>query len=169
MKKKILGLVILSICFISFDIKAQLPIASKIKIVGTYNAGDCVDLNIKKADTLKSGDTLAYLINVKHTERVYPYMTQKFTKVSTGDTSVTIAFYQTTNYYNSNHLFAIITGSGSSAYTQSVTSTSSYYANYLFDKDAAWFESYWLAVIYTAKGKTGFKTIPQASIIFQGK
>ncbi len=167
MKKKILGFVLLALAFISFDIKAQLPVASKRHVVGNFKVGDAVDINPLKADTLKSGDTIAYLIEVKHIGIVYPYMTQKFTKISTVDTTVTIAFFQSTNYYNSNHWFAVITGSGTSAYTQSVTATNGYYGNYLFNKDAAWFESYWLAVVYTAKGKTGFKSIPQASIIFQ--
>lgn len=159
--KKIL-ILIASLCF-SVAIMAQLPVASKIKDLGTYSVGKIVSFNSSLADTLKSGDTLAYRIAFNHTGVGYPYISQ-LTKLVANDTTAYVRFYQSVN--GSSNLQILKKVGAYAAPTNNDTIAKSTTAGRDIDmfRNSIPFNSQYLIIWIVAPVKSGFKTIIYGSV-----
>lgn len=145
---------------LGFTTQSHAQIASKVKDLGAINQGGFVEVNPFLKDTLKSGDTISYKVRISHANDVNLYQVQKFKKIA-ADTSVAVSFWQSmdgTNWY------AVQAGSSPSAYTKTVTATNNYNTEYIGEIDQVYFVSRYYKVMFIAKAKTGFKSIPYGSI-----
>lgn len=143
-------LFILSICLVAFASQAQL--ASKIRTLKVVNQGEYVSFNTKYTDTLKSNDTLAYVINITHVNDINFVLDQR-SKVVANDTTVTIKFFESIDGVN---YYATQAGASPSAYTKTFAKGAS---NTLYDSnyDVCWFNSRYLKIMFISSTKSGFK------------
>jgi hypothetical protein len=150
---------------------AQIPAVSKITQTFTIEQGKAVSFNTNYADTLKSGDTLFFIIPVEHKDYVYPYITQYWKFVAV-DTTVLVTFWQSmtgsqtvdAEWYQINNTTTLPVTL--SAYAKTVTATSGNAADYSFKEEMAWFDSRYLGIRYIARVKTGFKSCPYGTVKF---
>jgi len=157
--------IIVLLSFLAFVFVGYSQVSSKIETHTNITQGSVCKFNSDKLDTLKSADTLSYVFQVLHANSVNPYITQKF-DMKAADTTVTLTFYQSADGINWHVLNA---GTSPSAYTKSVTATSGNNVNYVGASDIVWFEAPYLKIMYVAKAKTGFKSIPYGSVKFNIK
>ena len=160
MKNLFLFITLIAISFASLG-----QVASKIRTLQTVEAGHFAKLNPSKFDTLKSNDTLAYVIPVTHANLVLPLVQQKF-KLVAGDTTVTVKFFESIDNIT---YYAVVAGASPSAYTKTVTATNNYSAEYNGNVDLEYFDAIYLKIMYISKTKSTLKTIPYGYIKFNVK
>ncbi len=137
--------------------------ASKVKGFGYSTGikeGEVAYANPRKQDTLKSGDTLAYVAKLLTSTIAYPYVSQNWSLISS-DTTVTLTVYQSNDGVKWHIVQA---GASPTNYTKSITNTATTgTAQYHFLTDQAYLGGVYIKFMYIAKTKTGFKSIPQFS------
>ncbi len=164
--KKLISIIFLTAFVISTF--AQLPVASKVKTLGTVQAnGITVAINPSLSDTLKSNDTLFYKIPVSHSNIGYPYISQLYKRAAGADTSVvTITFWQSVDGIH--NWVPIKAGSSPSAFSVSLTKAVQLAGKIEIDfwQNIVWFQSSYLGIRYVATTVSGFKGIYYGSVRF---
>ena len=122
----------------------------------------------KYADTLKSGDTLFYYVNIAHTTVGYPYLSV-LTKLVANDTTSKVTFWQSVDG-SSNWQQIQIDSIGVSSPTTltpiTLAKSTTKGTDISFWRKAARFESQYLGWREIASVKSGFKTIYWGSVRF---
>jgi hypothetical protein len=130
---------------------AQLP--SKIHTV-KVSAGTYVALPLASADTLISGDTIAYVFQIEHSTNVDLSFDVR-NKIVANDTSVAVTFWESLDGIT---YYAVLAGSTPSAYTKTIAKGAGN-TSWVCASDYCWFGMRYLKVMFIAKPKTGFKKI----------
>lgn len=160
MKKIFIILLTFAICL---NISAQLPVASKVKNLGSTIPGKIVPFNLSYTDTLKSADTLFYKVLVNHDVNVYPYISQ-LTRLVANDTTATLTLWQSVDGVH--NWQQLTTGTSPSAYSATIAKSTTTGTEIDFWRSIGWFNSQWFGIRFIAKTKSGFKTIYYGSVRF---
>ncbi len=194
---------IISIIFIaSFALTmfAQLPvITTKVKTLPAIKEGQICPINTALQDTMKTGDTIFYKIQVNHSEIGYPYLSLLLKRVAGADTAtVTATFWQsvdgthnwqqikylsqvttvlmdTTKYWRHIGAYGVFTGTGTSVNTETAFSVSLTKAimktgtSISFWRNNACFESQYLGIRLVSAVSSSFKGIYYGSLRYNNK
>lgn len=171
MKRLITILAIIGLC--AFSLSAQLPIAKKIKTLGTIaekpsgTAPTILKFNTLYTDTLKSGDTLFYKVPIVHSTLGYPSVVFSNKLVTAGkDTVSTLTFWQSYDGSKWVQCNTVSNAYSLSAYSATVPKSTTTINEYSFWSNNIKFEGQYLGIRFIAKTRSLFKTIPYGSIRF---
>ena len=143
---------ILSVLFIAFAFTVNAQLASKVRTLKVINQGEFVSYNSTLKDTLKSNDTLAYVLPITHIANV-SFELELRSKIVANDTTVTVKFFESidgVNYYST------VAGSSPSAYTKTFAKGASDVI-YVSASDICWFKGRYLKIMFIGATKTGLK------------
>ena len=148
MKKFSLLLVSLLVSLISFS-----QSASKVK---SYNLkqGEYVQFNSAKTDTLKSGDSIAYVFRISRSNSITPIIDLR-PLVIANDTTIALTVLESIDGIT---YYAVNAGTSPSAYTKTVAKGSTA-IEYNGASDVVWYEGRYLKLLFIAKTKSGFKKV----------
>lgn len=154
---------------LSAVVVAQLPVAAKVKNLGTCSPGKIVAFNNSLTDTLASADTLFYKLLVNHTTEVYPYISQ-LKKLVAADTTAILTLWQSVDGSNNWQVIkhGLPSDTATVAYVKTIAkgTTGNDYSGW---RSNIKFESQYFGMRFIAKTKTGSKNIFYGSIRFNEK
>ncbi len=170
--KKILSLIV--ILFIGLTVFAQMPkVSTKIKNLGSAQAGIITPINISFTDTVTKGDTVVYLLLVNHPSFVTPYISLLHKKPGTRDTTSQLTYWQSVDGKTAWH--QITKGKAQSAYSLLLDTTSIKNATQAnqsheisFLRDTAYFESQYLAIRIISNGATSGSKLSYYKPVYYG-
>ena len=149
--KKLLVLFSL-ICFVFFS-QAQVVRTLAPMVEQSFKQS----FNFTKLDTIASGQTLSYVVNLRHNSDVYPIIDQRMTVVS-ADTTVILTLWESMD--NITYHRVKYNNSGSEGdYAAKTLAKGSTAVSYITTIGGANFCMPYLKLVYTAPTKTGFKKV----------
>lgn len=144
----------LSLVAITFGTQAQ----QRVKVTPILNQGQGMDFSGTPGnplDSLQVSDSIAYIIQVTHSNVIVPYFTWEWTKIGAGSATITLSFLQSGDGIT---YFPMKTGYAQATYTKTystIAASTPYEVNMI--SDSATFTGRYLKIYYITSATASVK------------